>query len=135
MISPTVKDKEMAKNFDMSIDEKDKYGLFYDEYKRFGIQDRAGTGKFLIIETNWNKAVEKNEILKLKIGDQIVYLSNKELREVIKLLAPLVEVEQMLEHSKRFYLKRKCTIKFIASQRYDRGDEIYLSVDLPMAYS
>lgn len=130
MIAATQKDKTMLANMDLSIDEKIKYGLFYDEYKKFGVGD-VSEGKLLTIETNWNSYVDKNRYLKLRIGNEEIIILNSHLRSILKILAPLEDAEELLMHSKRFYQARKKTLKIVAQKPYRRGEEIYFQVEVP----
>lgn len=133
MISETKKDKLALSASGETVENKDRYGLFYDEYKKFAVPDVV-TGSLLTIETNWNKYVGKNSVLKLAFKDQTAYVRNSDLREILKLLAPLEEVEKLLQHSKRFYEQRSCIIKFRAQKRYARGDEVWMRVELPVTH-
>lgn len=131
MIAQTDKDKTILGNTDMSVDEKERYGLFYDEYKKFGVADLTDTGKVLTIETNWNNRVSKNEVLRLKFGDETLVVRNDDLRSILKILAPLAEAEQLLSHSKRFYTRKDYLVKIRTSRSYHRGEEIVLRLNLP----
>lgn len=131
MISQTQKDKDILANNAMSVDEKEKYGLYYDEYKKFGVVSVEGRGKMLIVETNWNKATTKNQYLRLKIDGEEMVIRNEDLRTILKIIAPLEEAEQMLSHSKRFYTRKDYLVKVRTSRPYHRGEEMVLRLNLP----
>lgn len=130
MIAATSKDRKILASSDASVDEKLKYGLYYDRYKKFGVGGVAGGG-LLTVETNWNPNTKKNKYLRLKIGDQTVVILNEHLRSILKILTPFSEWEDLMSHSRRFYQTRKKILKVVTSKAYRRGEEIYLNVDCP----
>jgi len=89
-------------------------------------------GKKLMLEANWNSSVDKNRFLRLRIGEASIIVDNHDLRDIVKLLAPMIEVEDMMFSAKRFYETTKAQVKIIASKRYERGDEIHAQVTVPV---
>lgn len=131
MISQMQKDRDILAGLEMSVDEKEKFGLFYDQYKKFGVASVDGKNSLMTIETNWNEATQHNQYLRLKFGDEEMVIRNEDLRTILKLIAPLEEAEQMLAHSKRFYTRKDYLVKVKASRPYHRGEEITLQLNLP----
>lgn len=131
MISQTQKDKNILANMGMSVDEKEHYGLFYDEYKKFGVGSVTTDGKVLTIETNWNKFVDHNQYIRIRLGDEELVVRNEDLRSILKIIAPLEEASEMLSHSKRFYTRKDYLVKVKTSRPYMRGEEVVLRLNLP----
>jgi hypothetical protein len=130
MISPTDKDQKVLGGAGLSSDEKEKFGLYYDEHKKFGVPD-VMSSKVVTVETNWNEFVGRNQFLKLRFGDEEVIVRNEDLRSILKILAPLVESDEMLTHSKRFYTTRKRLYGIRLTRDYRRGEEIRVEIDVP----
>lgn len=128
------KDQKILNNADWSVDEKAKYGLYYDEYKKFGVADLTAASGLMTIETNWNTHTGKNQFLRLRIGDQVAVVKNEDLREILKIVAPLEEMDKLTAHSKRFYDRTDVVVGMKAQRDYRRGDTIQFRVDLPIRY-
>lgn len=128
------KDRKILDNADWSADEKAKYGLYHDEYKKFGIADLSSVGALMTVETNWNTFSGKNQFLRIRLGDQVAVVKNEDLREILKIIAPLEEMEKLTASSKRFYDRTDVVVGMKAGKSYSKGETIQFRVDLPIRY-